>query len=94
MLNSQKSVVKTATQNYELRVKVGGQLIKAVRFVDDQAMVADSDKELQEIMDHLNAVVESFGMRINVMKTKAMRFNRNGEGDAMIKLNNKNLEQV
>ena len=56
-------------------------------------MVTESEKELQEIMDRPNAVVEDFGMRTNVKKTKVMRFNRNG-GDAVIKLNSTNLEQV
>ena len=55
-------------------------------------VVVDSEKGLQEIMDRLHAVVEDFGMRINVKKTKVMRFNTNREVDAMIKLNNKNLQ--
>ena len=87
-------MVRTATENYEQGVEVGGQLIKSVRLADGQALVAVSEKGLQETMDRLNAVVEDFGMRANVKKTKMMRFNRNGEGDAMIKLNDKNLEQV
>ncbi|XP_047474126.1 uncharacterized protein LOC125028694 [Penaeus chinensis] len=55
-------MVRTSLENCEEGVKVGGQLVKAVRFADDQAMVADSEKGLQEIMDSLNAVVEDFGM--------------------------------
>ena len=43
-------MVRIATENCKQGAKVGGQLKKAVRFADDQAMVADSDKELQEIM--------------------------------------------
>ena len=89
-----EAMIRRPIENCEQGVKIGGQLIKAVRFADDQSMVADSEKGLQEILDHLNAAVEDFGMRINVKKTKVMRFNRNGEGDAMIKLNSKNLEQV
>ena len=57
--------VRTSLDNCEERVKVGGQMVKAVRFADDQAMVADSAKVLQEIMDSLNTTTEDFGMKIN-----------------------------
>ncbi|XP_047482497.1 uncharacterized protein LOC125034639 [Penaeus chinensis] len=59
-----------------------------------EILKTDSEKGLQEIMDSLNAVVEDFGMRVNIKKTKVMRINKNGEGDVTIKLNGKNLEQV
>ena len=89
-----EAMVRTVIENCEQAMKVRRQLIKAVRFADDQAMVAYSERELQYIMDRLNAVVGDIGMRIHVLKTKVMRFNRNSKGDAMIRLNNKNLEQV
>ena len=54
-------------------VKIGGKLLKDIRFVDDQAMVADPEKGLQEIMDKLVEVGRKYDMKINVKKTKTMR---------------------
>jgi len=53
-------------------VKVGGQLVQAVRFADDQAMVASSNLGLQRIMDELNATSEEYGIKTKIKKTKMM----------------------
>jgi len=47
----------------------------AVRFADDQEMVANTG--LQKIMDRLNDTVKSYDMKINVNKAKVMRVGRN-----------------
>jgi len=49
-------------------VKVGGQLVQAVRFADDQAMLASSNLGLQRIMDKLNATSEEYGMKIKIYR--------------------------
>jgi len=59
------------------RVKVGGNLVNAVRFVDDQAMTANRKTGLQRTMDALNTTTEEYGMRINIKKTKVMRISKN-----------------
>jgi len=43
--------VREALQDLEEGVKVGGKLIKALRFTDDQAMVAGKEDDLQRMMD-------------------------------------------
>ena len=40
-----EELVREALQNSEEGVKVGGKLIKALRFADDQAMVAGKEKD-------------------------------------------------
>ena len=60
-------MVGTSLHNCEEGVKVGGQMVKAARFADDQA---DSEKGLQEIMDIMNTTTEDFGMKINVKKRR------------------------
>ena len=69
-----KAMMKEALHSLEKGVKVGGVLIKAVRFADDQAMVAGTEKGLQSIMEETNRVVKSYGMKINSQKTKTMKF--------------------
>ena len=53
-------------------IKVGGQLIKEIRFADDQAM-ADSVDGLQQLMDSLSTKAAAYNMRINTKKTKTVR---------------------
>ena len=40
-------------------ITVGGRIVKAVRFADDQAMVAATQKKLQEIMTVLHDTIIS-----------------------------------
>lgn len=52
-------------------IKVGGQLLRDIRFADDQAMVAGSVKELQSVMDKLNIKAEEYGMKINAKRPRS-----------------------
>ena len=85
-----EALMKKAMENQKDGVKVGGQIVQAVRFADDQAMVANSNAGLQRIMDCLNKTSEEYGMKINLKKTKVMRISRN-EGS---NIDGEKLEQV
>jgi len=52
---------------------VGGKLIKALRFADDQAMVTGKEDDLQRMMNRLNKTTTEYGMKINTKKTKVMK---------------------
>src|SRR6218665_4090086 len=49
-----EELVREAVEDLEEGEKVGGRWIKALRFADDQAMVAKSQKGLQTMMDRLD----------------------------------------
>ena len=59
-----------AMEGVEEGIKVGGKLLKDVRFADDQGMVASTEQGLQKIMDCLNTTAVKYGMKINTKKTK------------------------
>ena len=44
--------------------------MKALRFADDQAMLAGREDELQKMMDRLNTVSIQYKMKINIKKQK------------------------
>ena len=44
-------MVKEATANEELGVKVCGQVISMIRYADDKAVVASSEKNLQRLIN-------------------------------------------
>ena len=62
-------------------VVVGGNLLKDIKFADDQAMIASREEGLQELMDKVNpATAKQYDMRINVKKTKIMKVTRERQG--------------
>ena len=74
-------------------LKGGGQLPQTIKFTDDQAVVADTERGLQGMMDKMNESVERHGMKINGKKTKFMKIGRNSS-PKHITLNRETLEQV
>ena len=75
-------------------VKVGGSLLKDIRFTDDQGMVAETEQGLQNIMNRLNDVSKEYGMKINIKKTKIMRVSKQGGGNVNIILNEERIKQI
>ena len=76
-------MMEEAMEESEEGVKVGGNLLRDVRFSDDQGMVANTEKELQKITDRLNDTAKAYDMKINVDKTKVMEVSRD-EGEINI----------
>jgi len=69
-------MIREATDNLETGILVGLRIINTVRYADDKAVVANSQKGLQQLMDNLNKVTREFGIKINVKKTKVMCISR------------------
>ena len=89
-----EELVKEAMEKINDGVKVGGKLVKALRFADDQAMVASSQGGLQRMMNALTEVSLDYGMKINTKKTKVMRISRMGRVNVKIQVDGKEVEQV
>jgi len=53
------AMIREATDNMETGILVGGRIINTIRYADDKAVVANSQKGLQQLMDNLNKVTES-----------------------------------
>ena len=70
--------MKEALENVEEGKRVGGELIKDVKYADDQGMVAKPEAGLQSLMDSLNTTAKHYDMKINIKKTKAMGVSTNG----------------
>ena len=67
-------MMKETLENVEEGIRVGGELIKDVKYADDQGMVANTEAGLQSLMDSLNTTAKHYDMKINIKKTKAMVF--------------------
>jgi len=66
-----ETMIREATDNIETGI-LSGRIINTIRYADDKAVVANSQKGLQQLMDNLNKVTRDFGMKINMKKTKVM----------------------
>ena len=57
-------------------VRINGEIIKTIKFADDQAIIATRRKDLMEMLEKINTTVELYGMKININKTKCMTFSK------------------
>ena len=55
-------MMKKALENVEERIRVGGEVIKDVKYADDQGLVANTEAGLQSLMDSLNATAKHYDM--------------------------------
>ena len=51
-----EAVIREATDNMETGISIGGRIINTIRYTDDKALVANSQKGLQQLMNNLNKV--------------------------------------
>ena len=77
-----------------LGINVDGCRLKDLRFADDIALIADSEDDLQTLIQQVHAVSKKYGMEISIPKTKAMIFSRDDQLQVNIKLDGTSLEQV
>src|SRR6476619_1191382 len=87
-------MMKEALENVEEGIRVGGELIKDVKYADDQGMVANMEAGLQSLMDSLNTTAKHYDIKINIKKTKAMVVSRNGGERVNIIVEGQSVEHV
>ena len=71
-------MITEALENNSDGIKIGGELVAAVRYANDKAMMSHTNAGLQRIMDALNDAGKDYGMKINRKKTKLMRISKQG----------------
>ena len=67
-------MVKEALENVEEGIRVGDELIKDVKYADDQGMVANTEAGLQSLMDSLNTTAVVFLYTMLCCKSTNERF--------------------
>ena len=73
---------------------IGGININNLRYADDTALMAESEADLQQIVNSVNTNSEAQGLRMNVKKTKTMVISRMEAPTVKITVNGEILEQV
>jgi len=87
-------MIREATDNMETGISVGGRIINTIRYADDKAVVANSQKGLHQLEDTPDKVTREFAMEINVKKTKVMCVSRKGNNKLKIYVDGQQVEQL
>ena len=71
-----EAMLRDALSNVNEGIRVGGHLIKTIRYADNQATLANSVVGLQHMMDKMQETASEYGMKINIKKTKVIKLAR------------------
>ena len=53
-------------------IKIGGTTINNLRYADDTVLLAETEEDLQDILNEVNRIGKTFDMKMNSKKTKTM----------------------
>ena len=60
-------------------INIGGTNINKLTYTDDTALLADTEEELQNLVDDLNKACGRYGLKTNIEKTEVMRLTKRSE---------------
>ena len=78
----------------KLGINVNCYTLKDLRFADDIDLIADSENDLQTLIERVHDVSKKYGMEISIPKTKATIFSNEDQIQVNIKLDDTSLDQV
>ena len=87
-------MITEALENNSDGIKIGGELVAAVRYADDQAMMLHTNAGFQRITNALNDAGKNYGMKINIKKTKLMRISKQPGKVVKLPIDGYQIEQV
>ena len=75
-------------------ININGQNITNIRYADDTIILAESEQQLQYMIDKLDATCEQYGMAMNAKKTKTMIVEKTPEKQCEVNVKGQRLTQV
>jgi len=84
---------KPALDRWEFGIKVSGTCLSNLRFADDISLLANSEGELQQLVDRVHVISSRFGLVISDSKTEAQCIGRDSQ-IVNIKLGASSLKQT
>lgn len=90
-----ESAIQKISEIIDKGVKFNGKVIKFVRFADDIAAIAETQNDLQILLNTMDSIFKEFSLIININKTKILTTSKTEEfARNTITLNNIPLERV
>ena len=65
-----EAMVREVCHECAIGIRVGRKIVNMIRYADDKAVVASSQKGPEELMNRPSAVTKEYGMKISVKKAK------------------------
>ena len=62
----------TGLEEAQAGIKISGKNINNLRYVDDTALMAESEEELKSLLMKVKEESEKVGLKLNIQKTKIM----------------------
>jgi len=73
---------------------IGGQNYNNIRYADDAVFVCNEEQSLQQVIQKIADICRSYGMEMNVKKTKTLVISKSGNTSCNITVDNTPVEQV
>lgn len=89
-----EEIFTTALQNAKEGIKVNGKRVNNIRYADDTVLIAESEEDLQNLLDKIVYEGETYGIKVNEKKTKIMVVSKNNTPRANIAIGTHCIEQV
>ena len=89
-----KDCKKLGINVYGYRLNVYGYRLKDLCFADDIALIADSENDLQTLIEQVHDVSKKYRIEISIPKTKIMMISHEDQLQVNIKLDDTSLDQV
>ena len=77
-----------------LGVDYGGQLVAILLYADDVVLLANSQADLQKLLDAVAAFFNRWRLEVNLTKTKVMAFGVRGNGSVQVRWGGVLVEEV
>lgn len=71
-----EEIFTEALTNLEMGIRVNGEYINNIRYADDTVLLATSLNDLQALLDRVRTVSVTYGLNLNIKKTKFMVVSR------------------
>ena len=62
----------TGLDEAQVGIKIAGRNINNLRYADDTTLMAENEEELKTLLMKVKIVIEKFGLKLNIQKTKIM----------------------
>ena len=89
-----EKVLRDSADVSGIGVTVSGRRISNLRYADDIVLMAESQEELQELVDSVNNKGKEYGLKINSGKTKVMTFSKAGDLSCQLTVDGTLIEYV
>ena len=64
----------TGLEETQAGIKIAGRNVNNLRYADDTTLMAESEKELKNLLMKVKEESEKVGLKLNIQKTKIMAF--------------------